>query len=78
MRTILPAFIRRDLRRGPFVMSLTDLHPSNIFVDEKWHITCLMDLEWACADPVEMIQPPHWLTNESVDRIIPGGYDELR
>ncbi|KAK5310436.1 hypothetical protein LTR93_012030 [Exophiala xenobiotica] len=37
-------FLRRDLRHGPFIFSLTDLHQSNIFVDENWNITCLIDL----------------------------------
>ena len=78
MRTILPTFTRRELRRGPFVMSLTDLHQSNIFVDKDWHITCLVDLEWACSEPIEMIQPPYWLTNKTVDCIIPEVYDEPR
>lgn len=45
MRTIMPLFLRRELRRGPFVFTLTDLHQSSIFVDEDWHITSLVDLE---------------------------------
>jgi hypothetical protein len=32
-------------RHGPFPLQLTDLHASNIFVDEDWNITCLIDLE---------------------------------
>jgi hypothetical protein len=39
MRTITPLVFRRDFRRGPFVFTLTDLHQSNIFVDDNWHIT---------------------------------------
>lgn len=48
---------------------LTDLHPSNILVDHDWHVTCLIDLEWACSQPAEMLHPPHWLTNRGVDEI---------
>ncbi|EEP80298.1 predicted protein [Uncinocarpus reesii 1704] len=53
MRAAFPLFFQRNLRRGPFVLSLTDLHQSNIFVDDNWHITSLIDLEWACSLPNE-------------------------
>jgi len=69
MRAILPQFIDRNLRHGPFVFTLTDIHQSNIYVDEKWHITRLIDLEWACSLPVQMQNPPHWLTSQAVDHL---------
>ncbi|KAL5365884.1 hypothetical protein BJX96DRAFT_159938 [Aspergillus floccosus] len=69
MRAVRHIFFRPDLRRGPFFMSFTDLHQSNIFVDDRWNITCLVDLEWACSRPAEMIHPPYWLTDQSVDGI---------
>ncbi|KAL4877851.1 hypothetical protein BJY04DRAFT_209593 [Aspergillus karnatakaensis] len=78
MRTVSPLFSQRHLRRRPFLFSLTDLHPSNIFVDENWHITSLVDLEFACSVPIEMIHPPHWLTTMAVDRIQPEEYDQQR
>lgn len=78
MRTISKSFFQRKFRRGPFVFSLTDVHQSNIFVDADWNITCLLDLEWACSLPIEMIRPPHWLTNGGVDELIPSEYDKLR
>lgn len=78
MRAIFPLFFQRNLRRGPFVFALTDLHQSNIFVDRNWHITALVDLEWGCSRPIEMIQPPHWLTNRAVDQMDSGEYDEIR
>lgn len=77
MRAVRHIFFRPDLRRGPFFMSLTDLHQSNIFVDDRWNITCLVDLEWACSRPAEMIHPPWWLTNQSVDEIDLGEYEPL-
>ncbi|KAJ5714476.1 uncharacterized protein N7483_011657 [Penicillium malachiteum] len=64
IRSVWPFFSRRDLLRGPFFMELTDLHPSNIMVDEDWNIKSLIDLEWACSRPVEMIHPPDWLAGE--------------
>ncbi|EEQ86121.1 uncharacterized protein BDCG_09390 [Blastomyces dermatitidis ER-3] len=78
MRAIFPLFFRRDLRRGPFIFMLTDLHQSNIFVDEAWHITSLVDMEWGCSLPVEMVQPPHWLTNKGVDQIVTEEYEKAR
>ncbi|OAL33345.1 hypothetical protein AYO20_07356 [Fonsecaea nubica] len=78
MKATLSLFLRRDLRHGPFVFSLTDLHPSNIFVDENWNITCLIDLEWAFSCPVEMIHPPRWLANQAIDQMDEKKYDPLR
>ncbi|EER28632.1 hypothetical protein D8B26_001096 [Coccidioides posadasii str. Silveira] len=78
MRTLFPMFFRREFRRRPFVFSLPDLHQSNIFVDKNWHVTCLVDLEWACARPIEMVEPPYWLTNKSVDNMLLEEYDPLR
>lgn len=77
MRSIWSCFFRRDLLRGPFFLSLTDLNQSNIFVDDRWNIKCLIDLEWACSHPVEMIHPPYWLTNETIDSISLEDYRNL-
>ncbi|WEW59180.1 hypothetical protein PRK78_004649 [Emydomyces testavorans] len=57
---------RRDLRHGPFVFQLTDLSTCNIFVDDKCNITALVDLEWGCSLPVEMVCPPYWLSSECI------------
>lgn len=52
MRSVWPSFFRRDLLAGPFFLNLTDLYQSNMFVDEHWNTSCLIDLEWACSRPV--------------------------
>ena len=70
MRTLLPHFADRELRHGPFVFRLTDLHQSNIFVDNDMHIICLIDLEWACSLPVETLRPPYWLTSRPADDLV--------
>lgn len=75
MRTAFPSFFRPELRRGPYVFMLTDLHQSNIFVDKDWHITSLLDLEWACTRPIEMLRTPTWLTNQAVDEIAEDAQD---
>lgn len=77
MRSVWPCFFRRDLRRGPFFLNLTDLNQSNVFVDDNWNIECLIDLEWACSHPVEMVHPPYWLTNHAIDLINIDDYSKL-
>ncbi|QPG98623.1 hypothetical protein C2857_007799 [Epichloe festucae Fl1] len=70
-KTIFPQLFRKDLGNGPFVFALTDLHRSNIFVDEDWNITCIIDLEFACSLPIEFLQPPYWLGGGLIDEIEP-------
>jgi hypothetical protein len=80
-RAVMHHFVLPDRRGGPFLLQLTDFHQSNIFVDDDWNVTCLIDLEWICALPVEMLAVPYWLTNCSIDGIIDGEYapfDEAR
>lgn len=67
LRSLLTNFTRRNLRRGPFVFQLTDLNPSNIFVDTEYRITAICDLEWGCSLPLEMLQPPIWLSGYELD-----------
>lgn len=77
MKMISCQFFRRDLRRGPFMFCLTDLHQSNIFVDKYWNVNYLVDLEWASSRPIEMVHPPYWLTSQPVDEIEFDSYKEL-
>ncbi|KAH0837219.1 hypothetical protein FOPE_04793 [Fonsecaea pedrosoi] len=69
MRACLPDFVNSSSRSGPFYLTLTDLHQSNIFVDDDWHIKSIIDLEWACFRPIEMLRPPLWLTGQAIDRL---------
>lgn len=70
LRTVSHHFIQRQYRNGPFLLQLTDLHQSNVFVDEDWNIRCLIDLEWLCALPVESLRTPYWLTGRAVDELV--------
>ena len=70
MRAVMPQYIHRESRNGPFLFSLTDIHQSNIFVDKDWHIKYLVDLEWACSLPVEMQNPPYWLSSRGIDQLV--------
>ncbi|KAL2364138.1 hypothetical protein RJZ56_002957 [Blastomyces dermatitidis] len=50
MRALSARFLEPGLNHGPFYLSLTDLHASNIHIDDDWNIKYLIDLEWAiCA-----------------------------
>lgn len=69
LRTISHNYIRGDLRNGPFPLQLTDCHMSNILVDHQWNITALIDLEWICALPSEMLAVPLWLTGCSPEQL---------
>ncbi len=68
-------YISQDYNYGPFVLQHTDLHAANIFVDANWNITCLIDLEWICSLPVDMLDVPYWLTGGSIDEICGGQYN---
>lgn len=78
MKTLFPHLFDRALRRGPFAFTLTDLHQSNILVDEDCNMKCIIDLEWACPRPIEMLQPLRWLTVQAVDEIDVHEYNKVR
>lgn len=78
MRACFPDFVNRHSRSGPFYLTLTDLHQSNIFVDDDWHIKFIIDLEWACSRPIEMLRPPLWLTGQAIDCLVEEKLTDLK
>lgn len=76
MRALLPQFATHRFRKGPFFFNLIDVHPNNVFVDANWRIKALIDLEWACVRPVEMLLAPVWVTGRRVDQLPPGEHLE--
>ncbi|KAF2725697.1 hypothetical protein K431DRAFT_336174 [Polychaeton citri CBS 116435] len=78
MRTLLPKFTDRRSHGKPFILSLTDLHQSNIFVDNDWHVKRIIDLEWACSQPIQMLNLPHWLVGKGVDQLTGSCLDEYK
>lgn len=68
---------RREYCNGPFSLQLTDLHASNVLVDERWNVTGLIALEWMCALPLEMSAVPYWLTGCAIDQIKDDKMDEF-
>jgi hypothetical protein len=77
MRASLVQFTDRSLRDGPFVMYMTDMHASNIFVDQDWNIKHIIDLEWACSLPLQHVMVPHWLTGKGVDLLTGPEYERF-
>ncbi|KAM3450738.1 hypothetical protein MY3296_005892, partial [Beauveria thailandica] len=80
IRTLLRAVshhFTNPCRDGPYLLQLTDMHQSNLFVDEEWNVTGVIDLEWICSLPVEMLSVPYWLTDCSIDSIIGEDYNEF-
>jgi hypothetical protein len=77
LRVFAHRYIKREHREGPFPLQLTDLHASNIFVDDDWSVTCLIDLEWLLALPRETLEVPYWLTECSIDGLQGERYDEF-
>lgn len=63
MRALSNQFIGKRYRKGPFILTLTNLQPHNIWVRNNGHIQYLIDLDWACSLPVEMMTPPYWLVD---------------
>nr|POE47132.1 hypothetical protein CFP56_00464 [Quercus suber] len=69
LRAILPQLYKSRLTRETFTMNFPDLHQSNIFVDEDWNISRIIDFEFAYSCPSELIHVPSWLTSRGVDQL---------
>ncbi len=67
LRALYSRFRNTPLQRKPPIFQFTDLHESNFFVDEKYHITGIVDIEWSCVLPMEMQHPPFWLSGHELD-----------
>jgi hypothetical protein len=64
-KAIRSQFVDRNVQHGPFALQFTDLSKSNIFVDRNYNITAIVDLEWTCSLPLEMLQPPFWISGNT-------------
>ena len=78
MRSLVPVIFQQQYRRGPFFCSMEDLHTSNIMVDKQWRVRGFIDHEWVSSRPVELIHPPRWLTDQSMDLVDVDEYDSVR
>lgn len=78
LRALLSKFWDQSSRHGPFVLTLPDLHQSNIFVDDKWNITGVIDFEFAPVQPQQIVGVPHWLSGKSIDELEGSALDEYK
>jgi hypothetical protein len=58
-----------DNDHGPYILTHTDLRPSNIIVDENLRIQGIIDWEWAGTVPRQFFLPPTWLAGLPPDRV---------
>lgn len=78
LKALLPRFWNRSSRHCSFVLTLPDLHQSNIFVDEDWNITGVIDFEFAPVQPQQIVGVPHWLSGKSIDELEGSALDEYK
>jgi hypothetical protein len=69
-------YLKKEFRNRPFALQFTDLYISNIFVDKDWNITCLLDLEWVLALPIDILAVPYWVINRKIDEVAAGEHFE--
>lgn len=69
LRVLSRLYIKVELRNGLFLLQLVDFHASNIPVVKHWNVTGLIDLEWICALPSEMLGVSCWLTGCAIDQL---------
>lgn len=77
LRALLPVFWNQDSWNDAFVLTLPDLHQSNIFVDD-WNIVGVIDFEFAPVQPQRMVNVPHWLSGKSIDELVGPSLDEYK
>jgi hypothetical protein len=78
LRALFPNFCNQNLRNDPFVLTLPDLHQSNIFVDDDWNIVSVIDFEFAPVQPQQLVGVPHWLSGKSIDELVGPDLDEYQ
>ena len=60
------------------MLTLPDLHQSNIFVDDNWNFVSVIDFEFAPVQPLQMVGVPHWLSGKSIGELIGPELDEYQ
>lgn len=67
--TALKALLPKFSQKGPFVLTLADLHQSNLFVDDERNIVGVIDFEFVSVQPIQMTCVSSWLSNLSVEQL---------
>lgn len=63
-------FVNTAVDAGPFVLVHGDFAMHNIVVDEDLRIRAVLDWEWARVVPVQLFQPPLWLTGKPFSSLV--------
>ena len=77
LRILSHYYLKRECRNGPFYLQITDSYGGNLFVDDDLNVTCLIDFEWICALPTEVLAVPYWLTGLGINEIVEGNLCEF-
>jgi len=76
-KQLLPTFNVPELNHGPFTLMHSDLHQSNILVDENLAITAILDWEWACVLPIQIsCLPPICVSLKRPTEVEPKEYSQ--
>ena len=60
------------------MLTLPDMHQSNIFVDDDWNVVSVIDFEFAPVQPQQLVGVPHWLSGKSIDELVGPELDEYQ
>lgn len=66
LKNRLPSIVENQ---HPFVLTHTDLRPTNIIVDENMQIQGIIDWEWARTVPRQFFLPPTWIAGCPPDMV---------
>lgn len=76
-KELIPFFNVSEFNNGPFTLMHSDLHQSNILVDEHLMITAILDWEWACVLPIQIsCLPPICINKKRPPEVEPNEYQE--
>jgi len=79
LRALFPVFWKHPSpQEDAFVLTLPDLHQSNMFVDEDWNIVGVIDLEFAPVQPQQMVNVPLWLSDKDISELYGPDRDEFK
>lgn len=78
LRALFPVIWKRDVQSDAFVLTLPDLHQSNIFVDDDWNIVSVIDFEFALVQPQQMVGISNWLSDKGIDELVGPDLDEYK
>ncbi|RYC77892.1 hypothetical protein BFJ63_vAg19234 [Fusarium oxysporum f. sp. narcissi] len=70
--------LTQELADAPncFVLSHSDLRPTNIIVDDDLNITSILDWEWTHTVPRQFFMPPSWITLHNLVKSAELGHSE--